>query len=227
MDLRADAGSASRAARHDLLSHPTRLAIVDALVDGPRGVSELAEIAEVHPNTVRAHLQRLDEAGLLEVESLHRGGRGRPTKQYRLRQPLDSNDPHLRLLIRAVVSLARRAPHQSAAATATEEGFHLGRELGRRFASGDPADHTWVVGLLEHLSFAPQIRHEDGQVEIDLLHCPFWDGPAEQDGDVVCSFHLGVLQGAATSAGHDPQCVALSPFVEPRRCQVTLQIADR
>lgn len=222
MDQRAETGSTSRAARHRLLAHPTRLAIVDALADGPRGVTELADIAGVHPNTVRSHLSLLREAGLLDVESQHRGGRGRPVKQYRLRQLLESADSQLHLLIKAVISLVRRTEPHAAEAVATEEGSRLGRELGRTFATSDGDDHAWLLDLLEHLSFAPQVRHRNGELQVDLLNCPFWDGPAEQDGDVVCSLHLGVLQGAADAAGHNPRHVALSPFVGPRCCRVTL-----
>lgn len=222
MGQRAESDAAGRAARHRLLSHPARLTIVDALSERPRGISELAEIAEIHPNTVRSHLDRLLEAGLLEVESQRRGTRGRPTKQYRLRQPLEAPDPQVELLIEAFVSLVRRTRPDSAAALAAEEGLRVGQVVGRRFAPSEAATSAWLLDLLEHFSFAPRLRHDDGHLQVDLRGCPFWGGSAEQDGEVVCSFHRGVLQGAAQAAGWDPGSVALHPFVEPRCCRVVV-----
>lgn len=230
MVQRFDGDTSWRAERHQLLSHPTRLAIIRALRARPREVSELADVAEVHPNTVRSHLHRLHEAGLLEAQSVRRGTRGRPTKQYRLLEPLES-DPAIsgdinRLLMKAIVSLARRTQGESAAVVATEEGVRLGRELGETFVSADRDEHSWLVDLHDRLSFAPQACERQGGMEIDLLHCPFWDGSVEEDGDVVCSFHIGMLHGAADSAGQAPQTVNLEPFVQPGCCRVTVSPAS-
>lgn len=226
MPQRLDDDNSWRAERHQLLSHPTRLAIIRALREGPREISELARVAEVHPNTVRSHLHRLHEAGLLEAQSVRRGTRGRPTKQYRLLEPLES-DPALagdtnRLLMKAIVSLARRTEGQPAAVVATEEGVRVGRELGEALVPVDRGEHGWLVELHDRLSFAPQACERQGRMEVDLLHCPFWDGSVEEDGDVVCSFHIGMLQGAADSVGQDPQAVNLEPFVQPGCCRVTV-----
>src|ERR1700755_1718956 len=40
--------------------------------------SDLAERLGIHPNTVRLHLERLREVGLVDVEAVHRGAVGRP-----------------------------------------------------------------------------------------------------------------------------------------------------
>lgn len=227
--------SSSRAGWHQLLAHPTRLAIVNALRERPREIAELADAAGVHPNTVRSHLDRLHRAGVLATESVRRGTRGRPTKQYRLLDSLETGPPSSggspgdtpRLLMRTIVSLSQRAPGGSATAVATEEGFRMGQELGQRLAPADAqtgdGDGSWVVSLLDHLSFAPRVRHENEHLEVDLLQCPFWDDEAaEEGGDVVCSFHLGILRGAADSAGEDPEAVELTPFAQPGCCRVTL-----
>src|SRR5258708_8694530 len=87
-----------RAERHRLLSDVRRLAIVEALEEGPRQVPELADLLGVHPTTVRAHLERLLDAGVLEEEPGIPTGRGRPAKRYRLRQPLLRRGPQLPLL---------------------------------------------------------------------------------------------------------------------------------
>lgn len=226
MARRSDGDNSRQAEWHQLLAHPTRLAIIRALGEGPQKIAELADAAGVHPNTVRSHLDRLEKAGVLAVDSLRRGGRGRPTKQYRLREPVEAGSAPAgdtpRLLMKAIVSLSQRADGQSAVDVATEEGFRLGRELGERFVPAEGDEHDWMVDFLDHLSFAPRIRDGHGRTEIDLLHCPFWGGPAEENGDVVCSFHLGMLQGAVETAGQDPQTVELAPFVDSCCCRVTI-----
>lgn len=227
----SDGDNSWQAEWHQLLAHPTRLAIIEALRQQPRQITELAEAAAVHPNTVRSHLNRLQNAGALEVETLRHGGRGRPTKQYRLREPVTAAPmPSMaitQLLMKVIVALAQRANDQSAHGqsavdVATEEGFRVGRELGERFVPADSAPHSWMVELLDHLSFAPQVRHGQGRTEVDLLQCPLLARPDEENAEVVCSFHEGLLKGAANSAGQDPRSVELTPFVGPACCRVTI-----
>ena len=55
-----------RAQRHRLLGDTRRLAIVEALGEGPRQIPELSRLLGIHPTTVRAHLEKLLEAGMLE-----------------------------------------------------------------------------------------------------------------------------------------------------------------
>src|SRR5947209_7467441 len=50
----------------------------------PLATSDIAEVLDLHPNTVRPHLERLREAGLLEVESASQGSVGRPQHRYML-----------------------------------------------------------------------------------------------------------------------------------------------
>ena len=44
----------------------------------PLSTAEIAETLDLHPNTVRPHLERMREVGLLEVETEERSGVGRP-----------------------------------------------------------------------------------------------------------------------------------------------------
>src|SRR5205807_1228612 len=46
--------------------------------------ADIAEALELHPNTVRPHLERMREAGLLDVEVDNRGTVGRPQHLYSL-----------------------------------------------------------------------------------------------------------------------------------------------
>ena len=50
----------------------------------PLSTSDIAEVLDLHPNTVRPHLERLREVGLLDVESASQGSVGRPQHRYML-----------------------------------------------------------------------------------------------------------------------------------------------
>jgi predicted ArsR family transcriptional regulator len=213
-----------RAQRHRLLGDARRLAIVEALEEGPRQIPELARLLGVHPTTVRAHLERLLEAGVLEEEAGVPAGRGRPSKRYRLRQPLLGGDPEVRLFVGSLVSLLRDAHGEQATATAEEEGARRGRELGRSFRhpSFEQAVRE-VVETLVRLSFAPAppIRQEDG-VAVDVRHCPFSVDPHDPNGAIVCSFHEGLIRGLAEVTSGQEVGVRLLPFIAPGLCRVEL-----
>ncbi|HXF57866.1 MAG TPA: helix-turn-helix domain-containing protein [Actinomycetota bacterium] len=211
---------AVRARRHRLLSDPTRLAIVDALSQGPKGVGELARAARVHPNTVRAHLRRLRSAGLLAEEPGPKAGPGRPPKRFRLLMPLVEEGGEYRLLVEGLLAMLRTARGDLPEALAATEGFRLGRELGRELARAESDPQEALLALLRGLSFAPVVRREEGRLVVDLRHCPFWGGLVAKAGNVICSFHFGLLRGAAEGAGGEPSSVDLQPLVRPDLCRV-------
>lgn len=213
-----------RAQRYRLLADERRLAIVEALSEGPRQVPELARLLDVHPTTVRAHLDKLLEAGVLEEEPGLPAGRGRPSKRYRLRHPLLASDPEVRLFVGSLVSLLRRAFGDGAARAATEEGTRRGRELGHSFRHPSREQTVReVVELLDRLSFAPAppVRRKDA-LAVDVRHCPFRVDPYDADGAVVCAFHEGLLRGLAEVASGEEVGVRLLPFVAPGTCRVEL-----
>src|SRR5215211_1997036 len=74
-----------------MVNRPDELTILKALGDetryatyrelatstAPLSAPELADRLDLHPNTVRLHLERLREADLVDVEAVHRGTVGR------------------------------------------------------------------------------------------------------------------------------------------------------
>src|SRR4051812_22352978 len=69
----------------DAVADPVRLRIVRhlAAVDSAT-LTELAEVAEVHINTVRAHVAALESAEVLQSAQKTATGPGRPAAAYRL-----------------------------------------------------------------------------------------------------------------------------------------------
>jgi predicted ArsR family transcriptional regulator len=213
-----------RAQRHRLLGDVRRLAIVEALEEGPRQVPELARLLGIHPTTVRAHLERLLEAGVLQEEPGIPAGRGRPSKRYRLRHPLLGGDTEVRLFVGSLVSLLHGAYGDRAVATAEEEGARRGRELGRSFRHPSIEQAVQeVVETLKRLSFAPAppTRQKD-VVAVNVRHCPFSVDPDDPNGAIVCAFHEGLVRGVAEVASGEKIGVRLMPFIAPGLCRVEL-----
>jgi predicted ArsR family transcriptional regulator len=222
MDRRIPRGV--RAERHRLLGNPHRLAIVEALEEAPRQIPELARLLGIHPTTVRDHLAKLLEAGVLQEEPGVPAGRGRPSKRYRLRYPLVGKDTEVRLFIGSLISLLRTAYGERAVVAAEEEGARRGRELGRSFRHPSLEQAVRVViETLERLSFAPTPpTHRDGGVAVDVRHCPFNVDPHDPDAALVCAFHEGLIRGVAEVAAGEEVGVRLLPFVAPGLCRVEI-----
>src|SRR5436305_14751131 len=68
------------------LGDNTRYAIYLELARSPRplATADVAETLGLHPNTVRPHLERMRDVGLLEVDVDARGSVGRPQHRYSL-----------------------------------------------------------------------------------------------------------------------------------------------
>lgn len=216
--------AAVTAERHRLSGGAGRLAIMEALEEGPCQVPELARMLGVHPATVRTQLEGLVEAGVLEEERGATSGRGRPGKRYRLRQPLLAGDPEVRLFVGSIASLLGEAYGERAATRAEQEGVRRGRQLAPSF--GQPSQEQAVREVLKaltRLSFAPAAPvRRDEALAIDVHHCPFEVDPRDRGGAIVCAFHQGLLRGLAEASSGQDVGVRLAPLVSPDVCRIEL-----
>jgi predicted ArsR family transcriptional regulator len=188
------------------LGDDTRFAIYRelALSPSPRSASELAERLALHPNTVRPHLDRMREAGLVEVETVHRGTVGRPQLRYSLAPGapgLGLDPPSHTLLAGLLAALADQLGADGVDAAAM--GRRWGEEaMARR--QGSRGCLAALLGELQRLGFDPvdsEVETGDGRrVRIDFLHCPFRE-LAEAYPELVCHLHRGIVEGVVTSAG--------------------------
>jgi predicted ArsR family transcriptional regulator len=74
-----------------------------------------------------------------------------------------------------------------------------------------------LVDLMAELGFEPEPVDGRRAHEIRLRHCPF-QTLAEEHGDVICSVHLGLMQGALTAMRAPVTVDRLEPFIEPDLC---------
>lgn len=217
----------STAARLEVLKalgDNSRYAIYLELARSPRPLTtaEIADTLDLHPNTVRPHLERMRDVGLLDIETEARGAVGRPQHRYSLAADAPSlglEPPTFRVLARMLLRLA------GSARLGAEEATEAGREQGEADAAGDDSVDC-VDGLvirLDALGFDPATVREDGAATVAFTHCPFRD-LAEADPDVVCGLHRGMVEGfvdthGGASVGEFHTLLSRTP------CQVTLALA--
>ena len=187
------------------LGDDTRFAIYRelGLSPSPCSAGELAERIGLHPNTVRPHLDRMRDAGLVEVETVHRGTVGRPQLRYSLAAgaPGLGLDPPAHTLLAGL--LAALAESQGAdEARAAGLGRRWGQEtvVRRQEAKGCLAA---LMGELDRLGFDPVESPPGGdgpRVRVDFLHCPFRE-LAEAYPELVCNLHRGIVEGVVAASG--------------------------
>nr|WP_314840775.1 helix-turn-helix domain-containing protein [uncultured Microbacterium sp.] len=174
-------------------------------------LGELSAATGLHANTVREHLQRLVEGGYVVQASEHRTTRGRPRTLYSAATGTgDASSP-----------IARNK-----AKAAAERGDLLRRVLPAS-ASALGRDATYQLdALIEHLEesgFEPVI--DDVQLTVDLSPCPHAAGRPE-DRPMLCTVHLGLMQGVLTEAGGPLAAGAVRTSEIPAECTVQLHLSE-
>ena len=213
-----------------------RLAVLKALGDNtryaiylelarstrPLATADIAETLGLHPNTVRPHLERMREVGLLEVATEERSGVGRPQHLYSLAPDAPSlglEPPAFPRLARLLLELAALAGVSSGDAT----------EVGRSQGRADAAAHgraasclEALVAELDGLGFDPTVTGDDDGdcAVVGFAHCPF-RALAEQRPDLVCGLHRGMVEGFVDAMG-DAEVDDFHTLVHREPCQVVL-----
>lgn len=218
---------------------PPRLEVLKALGDNtryaiylelarsasPLSTADVAESLGLHPNTVRPHLERMRDVGLLDVSVDARGSVGRPQHRY----SLAADAPSLGLEPAAFPLLARMlVPAAAAAGLGPDDAAGAAHEQGRAMAANrHAADRTGIeelVGMLDELGFDPAIGSDehDELVTIAFAHCPYRD-LAEVAPQVVCHLHRGLIEGFTEEGGE--LCVERFGTIADREpCQVELSL---
>ncbi len=209
------------------LGDETRFALYQELATTTSALSapDLADRLGLHANTVRLHLERLREAGLVDVEAVHRGTVGRPQHLYFLADgaPSLGFDPPAHVLLAGLLaSLAERVGADGE--DAIDAGHAWGVEAGRRTRSRSCLKA--LEGELQRLGFEPAADVADGQYEgatrVEFLHCPFRD-LAEAYPELVCSLHRGLCEGIVDQVGGG-RVDEFSTLYDPEPCHVTVSL---
>ena len=199
------------------LGDNTRYAIYLELARSPRPLStaDLADSLGLHLNTVRPHLERMRDVGLLESRPDSSGAVGRPQKLY----TLASDAPGLGLEPPVYPMLASMLLQVAVDAGAdTDSVLDAGRRAGARLAHGPRTLGTcadMTVQMLDELGFDPAAVTEDGCTTVAFGHCPFAD-LAEDQPQIVCSLHRGMMEGFVdeVSAGDAEHGAEMTDFCD-------------
>lgn len=208
------------------LGDNTRYAIYLELARSSRPLTtaDIADSLGLHANTVRPHLERMRDAGLLEVEVGGRGDVGRPQHRYSIASDAPSlglEPPTMPVLARMVLSLAVRL-HAGA-----DDAEAVGRsEGGARAVPYEQAPSTLeaLVSDLDRLGFDPVVTDaldDDEAAVVAFAHCPFAD-LAREHPELVCGLHRGLVAGFVAEMG-DADVREFCTLTSRTPCRVTVR----
>jgi predicted ArsR family transcriptional regulator len=195
----------------DALAQPTRARLFTVLEElrRPTGTDELADRLGLHPNGVRAHLERLREAGLV-TRDRPRQRRGRPRDMWTVASDArPGGDPPTayadlgRWLARAI------APGKTRLRAVEATGREIGRDLAADggAASAEGRMHATLVSL----GFQPEREIDpEGQLTYRLRNCPYRDAVRENQ-PVVCTLHRGITRGLLDAIAPETRLAGFVP----------------
>lgn len=210
----------------------------------PLSTSDVAEVLGLHPNTVRPHLERMRDVGLLDVEIDSRGSVGRPQHRYWVADDaptLGLEPSSFRLLATLLAGVA--AAHQPN----PDEVAGVGRQRGR-LAAAEREDEDPVAGAtrtpdsptgpaggsrtpasacvrglvaeLAELGFDPVTSDDAGTTTVAFTRCPFIE-LATVFPDLVCHLHRGIVEGFVAQVG-GVQVAHFATIADRDPCRVDL-----
>lgn len=189
--------------------------------DTALGVVEVAQQIRLHPNTIRFHLDALVADGMADRASEDREQPGRPRTLYTASVASDQAGRRSYRLLAEILAGYVAAESAQPVKAALKAGEAWGRYLAERPAPFQHIDaHAsteQLVRTLDDVGFAPEAVVVGGAQQILLHHCPFRE-VAEAHRDVVCSIHLGLMQGLLADLDAPLEAHRLDAFVEPSLC---------
>lgn len=235
---------------------PSRLDLLKALGDNtryaiylelarsarPLATADVAETLDLHANTVRPHLERMRDVGLLVVETEGRGEVGRPQHRYSLAPEAPSlglEPPAMPLLAAMLTGVAAGvgAGPEEAAAAGRRQGEAAAHALGVDVATGDAERGPEVartaeavcldalVADLARLGFDPAVAVDAEGTTVAFTHCPFAE-LAEAHPEIICHLHRGMVEGFVDVAG-GLEVEIFRTLVDRLPCRVELAPAGR
>ncbi len=217
---------------HKALADDTRFRLYRYLGLSGRAVSvrELSRRLSLHPNTLRPHLRRLEEVGLVAREVRRGATVGRPQTLYTAIEAPSTEGRDYRLLAEVLAPLvagkrgAERARH-----LAEEWGRYLviraGPRPGVRLAAA--RNLALLQEAMSAAGFDPRFRRRGRQsVEVALRDCPFRD-LVEDHRELACSVHRGLLEGMLGSLQPPLAMKEFRPFAERNVCRLSAVARDK
>jgi predicted ArsR family transcriptional regulator len=210
---------------HKALADDTRFRLYRyiGLAARPVSVREMSRRLSLHPNTLRPHLRRLEEAGLVSREIRKTASVGRPQTLYSVLELSGDEGRDYRLLAEMLCGLVRgKRQLEQAHELARQWGAYLVAQGAPKPGIRLPARRNLAL-LQESMSkagFDPRFRRLTGSaVEVALRDCPFRD-LADDHRELVCTLHQGLVEGMLGGLKPPLGLKAFQPFVERGICRM-------
>ncbi len=208
-----------------VLADPVRRRLYDYVAEQPHGISrsEAAQAVGIQRTLAAFHLDRLAEAGLVDVTFRRPAGRsgpgaGRPAKlyqraaaEYQVSMPPRDYRGAAELLA-DVVDMTGAEPQLQR--TARSRGAAAGRAVRRQAPEAPEAE--LVTGALSAQGYQP---YRDG-ADIRLRNCPF-HVLASRHPPLICGMNLALVEGLLAGASVTALAAVLDP--RPLDCCVVLR----
>lgn len=180
------------------------------------GVAALVEATGLHENTVRFHLSRLVEEGMVERRAAPAGVPGRPPITFVSRPAAAPGGSYQ--VIAEVLSRGLPRAVEDPAEVARQIGLEWGRSLHDRRPPAQDLEQAVedLGGILDRFGFDPEVQHGADGAEVRIRTCPFIEVTREHQ-TVPCGVHLGMMQGILQEAGTEAE-VELEPFAQAPLC---------
>jgi predicted ArsR family transcriptional regulator len=209
---------------HKALADDTRFRLFRylGLSGRPVSVRELSRRLSLHPNTVRPHLRRLEEAGLVSREIKKGQAVGRPQTLYSVAEVATGDGRDYRLLAEMLCGLLKsKRDRERAAALAREWGKYLVTRRGVKPGVRLPAGRNLAIlqEAMDEAGFEPRFRRQGTKaVEVTLRDCPFRD-LTDEHRDLVCVLHRGLVEGMVGALKPPMAVREFKPFAERTICR--------
>jgi len=210
---------------HKALADATRFRLYRYLKLSGRPVSvrELAARLSLHPNTLRPHLRRLEEAGLVSSETRRGPGVGRPQALYRVTEREAAEGRDYRLLAEILCgTVTGKSARERAATLAREWGSYLVTQGGPKPGTRLPPGRSLAVlqEAMAEAGFEPRFRRTgERTVEVTLRDCPFRD-LVDDHRELVCALHRGLIEGMLGGLRPPMRLAGFEPLAERGICRM-------
>jgi predicted ArsR family transcriptional regulator len=206
----------------DVLAQPTRARLFDVLQElkCETSTEELGEQLELHVNGVRRHMERLQEAGLVERHR-RRHGRGRPRDVWSVAANANPGGERPRAYADLARWLASAIPAASGRLRQVER---TGREIGRALAPADSEGSARAFEqILSALGFQPELDLGQGDaVCCRLGNCPYREAVRDNQ-PVVCTLHEGITVGLLEKMAPNATLSRFEPH-DPERAGCLIEV---
>lgn len=211
----------------DAIADPVRIRLIRHLEQNDTAtLPELASAAAVHPNTARAHLAALEQAGLVDAEAAQLHTRGRPPLRYRLAQDFTQPASDFRGMAEVLAAALCRTN------ASTNDVRAVGVEWGR-FLLGRPGSRdarTELPQALERIGF--DAACEDDTLTLAACPCRL---VSPHRPELICELAVAVAEGVLAGSGsgltiadrhHDPDARLCSARLRPTRTRNRRRTVD-